>query len=252
MSTDPLYVEKDTFLTKARQLIRDNHLRSLPVLDQEEHVIGMLTSQDVLRIYSTRSNVTVAGFMVEVPLITDDMNVPDTAKLMLAEKCEVLPVVQSKDIPALKGVISLIDIFKNIDPEDLPDRKVKEIMSTKIVTCGPKDPITKVWNKMLEKDYTGLPVLTDEGSPLGMITRFDILKRGGARKGKGDRARSHDAMRVESLMSTPLHFVSIEDDLRSAVEIMLRHDVGRISVVDEGKLVGIVDRYDLIKNYLGE
>jgi CBS domain-containing protein len=32
---------------------------------------------------------------------------------------------------------------------------------------------------------------------------------------------------------------------------MLKHEVGRISVVNEGKLVGIVDRDDLIKSYLG-
>ena len=36
-----------------------------------------------------------------------------------------------------------------------------------------------------------------------------------------------------------------------AIELMLKHDMGRISVVDKGKLVGIVDRNDLIKSYLG-
>ena len=40
--------------------------------------------------------------------------------------------------------------------------------------------------------------------------------------------------------------------MRAAIELMLKHDMGRISVVDNGKLVGIVDRNDLIKSYLGE
>jgi len=34
--------------------------------------------------------------------------------------------------------------------------------------------------------------------------------------------------------------------------MMLKHDVGRMSVVDDGKIVGIVDRNDLMKIYLGE
>ena len=253
MSRDLLHVEEDSFLTKARQLIRDNHLRGLPVINKEGHVIGIVTSQDALRVSATRSNVTVAGFTVKVPPITEDMDVLETAKLMFSEKCDLLPVVQSKIAPVLRGTVSLVDIFKNIDPGSVPKRAVSEIMSTKLETCNPKDPVTKVWNRMLESDFTGIPVLTDDGMPLGMITRFDILKRGGARTSKEVGARSQEPMRVEKLMSTPLYYVRPVDDLHRAIELMLKYDLGRVSVVDDGKLVGIVDRYDLIKvSYIGE
>jgi CBS domain-containing protein len=40
--------------------------------------------------------------------------------------------------------------------------------------------------------------------------------------------------------------------VRTAIELMLKHNVGRMSVVDGVELVGIVDRNDLIKSYLGE
>jgi CBS-domain-containing membrane protein len=53
MSRDPLYVEDSTFLTKARQLIRDFHIRGLPVVDNKKHVKGVITIQDVLRVTST-------------------------------------------------------------------------------------------------------------------------------------------------------------------------------------------------------
>jgi CBS domain-containing protein len=58
-------------------------------------------------------------------------------------------------------------------------------------------------------------------------------------------------MHVEKLMSTPLYSLEPEASLTKAIELMLKHEVGRISVVNEGKLVGIVDRDDLIKSYLG-
>ena len=54
MSRDPLYVEDSTFLTNARQLIRDNHVRGLPVVDGQKRVLGIVTTQDMLRVTSTQ------------------------------------------------------------------------------------------------------------------------------------------------------------------------------------------------------
>ncbi|MFB3766113.1 MAG: CBS domain-containing protein, partial [Methanotrichaceae archaeon] len=254
MSRDPLYVEDSTFLTKARQLIRDNHVRGLPVVNSQRHVRGIVTSQDMLRVTSTRSNITVAGFTTAVPLITGQTDMFEAARLMLANRSTLLPVIQSEENPILIGVVSLLDVFMNIDSDKLPDKKISEIMSTEVVTASPDDAITKVWNKMIDSDLTGLPVIK-AGKPIGMITRFDILKRGWARISKEDDRRPVDStqMRVEKLMSTPLYSLLPEDSLLKAMEAMVNYDIGRISVVDgEGKLVGIVDRYDLIKTYLGE
>lgn len=253
MSRDPLYVEDSTFLTKARQLIRDNHVRGLPVVNSRKHVVGVVTTQDMLRVTSTRSNVTVSGYVVKVPTVTGQTNALDAARLMLNEKSTLLPVIESEENPVLRGVVTLLDVFKNIDLEKVPKRQIAEIMSTKVVTASPDDPITKVWDKMVERDFTGLPV-TREDKPIGMITRFDILKRGWARISKESETRPVDSTQlpVQKLMSTPMYSIKPDDSLRMAIEAMLRYDIGRMSVMDEGKLVGIVDRNDLIKSYLGE
>ena len=254
MSRDPLYIEDSTFLTNARQLIRDHHIRALPVVDNQKRVLGIVTTQDMMRVTSTRSNVTVSGFTVRVPMVTEDTNVMDAAKLMLPQRSTILPVVQSLENSVLIGVVSLLDIFRNINPVKVPGIPVSEIMITKVVTAAPDEPMTKVWDKMLESDFTGLPVVNDKGEPVGMITRFDILKRGWARIGKESGAKLRDATRlhVDKLMSTPIYSLKPEDSLRTAIEMMLKLEIGRISVIDHGKLVGIVDRYDLIKSYLGE
>jgi CBS domain-containing protein len=251
MSKDPLYVTEDDFVTKARQLIRDNHLRGLPVLNNEGYVTGIVAIKEMLKIASTRSNVTVAGFTVEVPLVTEETDVAEAAKHLLTNKYAILPVIQSPEVRSLVGVVSPIDLFKNIDLDKVPVRTLEEIMSTNVVTCRPQDLVTKVWDRMLESDFTGLPVVDEKGNPLGMITRFDILKRGSARMGKVERVRSKDVMRVEKLMSTPIYAIEPRVSLRDAIEIMSKRGVGRISVMDEGKLMGIVDRYDLIKAIFG-
>jgi CBS domain-containing protein len=252
LSKDPLYVEDSTFLTKARQLIRDNHVRGLPVVNSKRVVLGIVTTQDMLRVTSTKSNVTVSGFMVQVPTVTEDMDMFEAAKIMLKEKSTLLPVVESQENLVLKGVVTLIDVFKHIDISKVPDKLISEIMTTKVETARPDDSLTEVWGKMLDQDFTGLPVVKDD-KPIGMITRFDILKRGWARISKESETRPSDStqMHAEKLMSSPIFSLGPEASLASAIELMLKHDVGRISVVDNGKLVGIVDRNDLIKSYLG-
>jgi CBS domain-containing protein len=252
LSRDPLYVEDSTFLTKARQLIRDNHVRGLPVVDSRKHVLGIVTTQDMLRVTSTKSNVTVSGFTVKVPNVTGQTNVLEAARIMQKEKTSFLPVVESEDKPVLRGVVSLLDIFRCIDLKKAPKRKISEIMTTDVITASPDDPMTQVWDKMMEKDITGLPIVKD-GRIIGMITRFDILKSGWARISKESGTRPSDSTqtRVEKLMSSPAYSLSPEDSLARAIELMLKHEVGRLSVVDEGRLVGIVDRNDLINSYLG-
>jgi len=252
MSRDPLYVEENDFLTKARQMVRDNHVRGLPVLDAQGLVLGILSNRDILRVTSSRSNVTVAGFTVQVPLITGDMDARDAARIMMRERAEILPVVKSRESPKLCGVVSIIDLFGSIDLDSLPTRLVSEIMSTSVLTCRTNDPVSKVWETMMESDFTGLPVLDPKGRPLGMITRFDIL--GGPRISKEGASRPSDAMhmRAEKLMSTPLFYVGPGDEMADVIKIMLKQSVGRVTVLEGDKLVGIVDRYDLIKSYLGE
>lgn len=148
----------------------------------------------------------------------------------------------------LLGVVSPIDIFSKIDPEKLADKKVKETMNTETKTCGPQDSVTKVWDAMLDSDFTGMPVVDEKGRPLGMITRFDIIRTGGARISRDTR----EVMKVEKLMSTPLFSINSEASLRDAAKTMLDREIGRISVVDDGRLVGIIDRYDVIKAIFGE
>ena len=136
LSRDPLYVEDSTFLTKARQMIRDNHVRGLPVVNNKGIVLGIVTNQDMLRVTSSKSNVTVSGFVVQVPTVTGQMDILDAARLMLKEKRTLLPVVESEEKSKLVGVVSLLDVFKNINLGNVPKKQVSEVMTTKVVTLS--------------------------------------------------------------------------------------------------------------------
>ncbi len=238
MSKNPVFVKDDEFMTKARQLIRDSHFRSLPVIDDARKVTGIITEEDVLRITSTKSNVTVKGFTRDCPIVTPLCDIRDAARTMANVKMGGLPVVRSSQDRELLGMISMVDIFRNIDLDKIPNKEVREIMTSKVKAFSPKDPVSKIWANILELGYSGFPVIKSKKEVVGMITRQDIIKAGCARSGK-------EAPPVEKIMSTHVYSVTPEDTIKEAALMMMKHDVGRLPVEKNGKLAGIVDRYDL-------
>jgi len=104
---------------------------------------------------------------------------------------------------------------------------------------------------MIETDYTGIPVVSDKGNPIGMITRRDILKSGILRMSIEDEraSRPNESPKVEKIMSTPAYTLSESDSIKNAIEMVVKRDIGRVTIVNEqGKISGIADRQDLLES----
>lgn len=248
MTKNPVFLHDSDFMTHARQVIRDRHKRTVPVVDNKNRVIGILTEKEVLNIYSTKSNVTVEGFTSEFPDVYPDTDMMHAAKLMIDSGLGRVPVLKSGQDRTLAGILSMVDIFRNMKLDKIPSKKISEIMVTDVKTCSPKDSIAKVWLNMKESGFSGYPVVKD-GTLIGMVTRRSIINAGYARIEREDEqgTRSTMAPHVEMVMSTPAYTLSPDVSLKEAIQTFLKLDVGRLSVVDDGKLVGIVDRSDIIR-----
>jgi CBS domain-containing protein len=251
MSEEPVSIKEQDFVTHARQLMRDYFLRSLVVIDEENRLVGMLSDQDILRVTSTRSNVTVGGYARQSPTVTPDMDIVKAAKLMVQSKQDRVPVVTSTSDHKVVGILSNVDILRNVKvPKNIP-KTLQEIMTKKVKTCSPEDRVSTVWGHMLETDYTGIPVVSKKDAPIGMITRRDIIKSGAVRIEVEDerRTRPNDSPKVEKIMSTPTYTLLETDSIQSAIDIIIQYDVGRVTVVNENdKVSGIVDRQDLLES----
>jgi len=249
MSEGPVSVKEEDFVTHARQLMRDYFLRGLVVVDEGNRLVGMLNDQDILKVTSTRSNVTVGGYARQSPTVTPDMDVTKAAKLMVQSKQNRVPVVRSTADHTVVGILSDVDILRNVEiPRNIP-RTIQAVMTKKVETCLPEERVAKIWGRMLETDYTGIPVVSKRGEPIGMITRRDIIKSGAVRISLEDERaiRPNDSPKVEKLMSTPTYTLSESDSVRSAIEMILHYNIGRVTIVNEqGKVSGIVDRQDLL------
>lgn len=254
MTREPVCVRETDLMTHARQVLRDNHLHSLPVLDSNGRVTGILDNRDILRLQSNRSDVTVGGYAHEFPLITPDMDVKDAAKSLLSARQHRAPVLNSSTDKKIAGVLSDTDLLHHVHLMKVHLREVSEIMNTRVKTAYNDDTVSRVWGNMLEWDFSGMPVLSHEEEVIGMVTRSDIIKAGFVRMGNRS-ADTHDSVsgdspKVERIMSTPIYSISSSTSVSKAIEAMVHHNIGRICVTNNKHLVGIVDRFSLIKECL--
>lgn len=251
MTDEPVSIKEGDFMTRARQLMRDYLLRSLVVVDEENRLVGMLSDQDILRVTSTRSNVTVGGYASQSPTVTPDMDIMKAAKLMVQSRQNRVPVVKSTTDRTVVGVLSNVDILRNVKvPKNIPTA-LQAVMTKKVKTCSPEEKVGTVWGHMLETDYTGIPVVSKKSEPIGMITRRDIIKSGAVRTEIEDerRTRPSDSPKVETIMSTPTYTLSEADSIQSAINMIIHYDIGRVTIVNEKeKVSGIVDRQDLLES----
>lgn len=251
MTKNPVFLHDTDFMTHARQMIRDHNKRTLPVVDTMNRVIGILSEKDALNVYSTKSNVTVEGFMSAFPEVYPDTDMMHAAKLMVDADLGRVPVIKSGQDKTLMGILSIVDIFRNMKLDKAPKKKIEDIMTRNVKSCSPKDNIAKVWLNMKETGFSGYPVVKD-GQLVGMVTRRNIIRAGYARIEREDEHGTKSTMSppVEKIMSSPPYTLSSRTTLKEAIQAFLKLDVGRLSVVNNGELVGIVDRNDIIKAFI--
>jgi CBS-domain-containing membrane protein len=115
---------------------------------------------------------------------------------------------------------------------------------------------------MLHHGISGLPVVDDQHHLVGMVTEADLVSKeayGGRRRrvlelladlvagGETRWAIKGRAHTAGELMTTELHTANPNEDLRVAARRLVEHRLKRLPVVDDGRLVGIVSRTDLLR-----
>jgi CBS domain-containing protein len=244
MSANPQSVSINEYVTHAREIMRDYNYESLPVLDNGK-VAGIITLQDIINITSTKSDVTVNGYVrSSVPALTPDTGLPRAAFIVIHTDEGRVPVVDESS--KLVGLLSIRDIFKGLPEMELMDAPVSDYMTKKVIVCQPDDSISKVWANMIHYGLTGFPVVDTKQNVVGMITRGDINKKGYARIERESEGK-RSSTTVQKIMSTPAVSVAESDSMKKAAEVFMERDIGRVPVIKDNRLAGIIDRFDVIR-----
>jgi len=125
--------------------------------------------------------------------------------------------------------------------------KVADVMSSPVMAITPTDPVARAKNLMLRYRVKRLVVI-DRGKPIGVVSMRDLAER----LGRGTstwRHRPIDHIPVARVMSRSLVSVVPRTDLGKAAELMLRHWISSLIVVDGKGLAGIVTKTDLTRYF---
>ncbi len=138
----------------------------------------------------------------------------------------------------------------------------QEIMTRSVVTVRRDSSLQDAVTAMLDHGLSGLPVVDDGGRPVGMLSEGDLLRRselGTERKrprwlaflaspGRLAEEYTHTHGRlVADVMTDKVYSVAPDTPLQEVVQLMERHRIKRVPVLENGLLVGIISRANLLR-----
>jgi CBS domain-containing protein len=139
--------------------------------------------------------------------------------------------------------------------------KVEQIMSREVVTVTPDTPLKDVALLLVRNRISGVPVCDEDGAVLGVVSEGDILWKelgepapsGGLlgwlleqADAAGERA---EALTAGEAMTAPALTIRPDATVAEAARSMIDHEVNRLPVVEDGRLVGLVARADLVRAF---
>lgn len=118
--------------------------------------------------------------------------------------------------------------------------KLSELMTTNVEVCNPESSLTEVAGKMKELNVGVMPIC-EQDKLVGVVTDRDLVINGLANELEA-------TSQVSQVMSESLITGHKEMSVKEAADLMAEHQIRRLPIVEEEKLVGIVSLGDLAVN----
>jgi CBS domain-containing protein len=144
----------------------------------------------------------------------------------------------------------------------------RDIMSHPVVRVRPDASVGEAVRLMAEHNLGAVVVVDEQDTPCGILTESDLLVRvahphyppvlsilgaviplpGG--ESLDETLRKITAVLVSELMSSPVHTTSVDTPVANVADLMVEEKVRHVPVLEDGRLVGMVSRGDLVRRYL--
>jgi len=128
----------------------------------------------------------------------------------------------------------------NVVRDALSEFQVSDLMTPEVSTVHRDMTVGELLDRMFEERHSGYPVVDDEGGLVGCVTMYDV---------KALPEAASRASPVHEIMTADVITVGPDDDLFSACRKLSGADIGRLMVVENGDLMGILTRSDIMKAY---
>lgn len=145
----------------------------------------------------------------------------------------------SPDQPLPDPAQVLSDLSQAVKERIPPPVTAKDLMSSPVRTIRPEVTIQEAQRVLLRYGHSGLVVVDGQGRLVGVISRRDI-----------DIALHHGFGHapVKGYMTTDVKTLSPDTPLAEIQRLMVQWDIGRLPVLQDGQLVGIVTRTDVLRH----
>ena len=145
----------------------------------------------------------------------------------------------SPDQPLPDPAQVLSDLSQAVKERIPPPVTAKDLMSSPVRTIRPEVTIQEAQRVLLRYGHSGLVVVDGQGRLVGVISRRDI-----------DIALHHGFGHapVKGYMTTEVKTLSPDTPLAEIQRLMVQWDIGRLPVLQDGQLVGIVTRTDVLRH----
>jgi nanoRNase/pAp phosphatase (c-di-AMP/oligoRNAs hydrolase)/CBS domain-containing protein len=117
--------------------------------------------------------------------------------------------------------------------------RIVDLMSFPVISITSGATMREAARKLRDSGCTGLPVM-DDGSLVGILSRRDFKRVRNERQ-------FHSP--VKAFMSTNVKTIGPGESPMAAAQYMVKHDIGRLPVIQDGRVIGIVTRSDAMRYF---
>ncbi|MEO1589727.1 MAG: CBS domain-containing protein [Cyanobacteria bacterium J06632_22] len=178
------------------------------------------------------------------PALTSGMTGPDFAQILSTvgggghPQAAAASITAKTDTPKTELRATFDQVLTQLRQQVPKAATIGTIMSTPVRTVWPTTTISQAQRVLLRYGHAGLCVVTDTAQLVGLISRRDI-----------DLALHHGFGHapVKGYMTRQVQTISPQTPIVTVRSLMITHDIGRLPVLEDGTLVGIVTRSDLLR-----
>jgi len=125
----------------------------------------------------------------------------------------------------------------------LEEPKAKDIMTRNVISVEKYTPIYEAVELMAKNNITGVPVVEDDMTLVGILTEKDVLTLFNAHEGCKDKT-------VSDFMTQPPVYFDKNESLLDICDCLKSNYFRRVPVTSNGRLVGIISRRDIIYEFV--
>ncbi len=166
---------------------------------------------------------------------------------------------ERESIP-LRGYASLAEAPQPADDTTMP-KTVTDVMTRDVISVSTETPVSEIARMLVANRVSALPVVGSSGRLLGIVSESDLIRRSEIRTGRelswwrrafpDARAEALDYVRTHGrkarhVMTFPVVTAREDMTLKAVADILEIRRLKRLPVVQDGVLVGIISRSDLV------